>query len=67
MATERAEVQAIVERAMRRRELSRRPDAGVVHRLLGGALFFSIFVIGEPLDDDELAGVVDLLVAGLGG
>lgn len=66
MATERAEVQAIVERAMRRRELSRRPDAGVVHRLLGGALFFSIFVIGEPLDD-ELAGVVDLLVAGLGG
>lgn len=67
VATERGEVEAIVERAAQRGELSRRPDVGQVHRLLGGALFFSIFVIGEPIDDDELAGIVDLLVGGLGG
>ena len=56
VATERAEVEAIVERAVRRGDPPRRADTGLVHRVLGGALFFSIFVIGESIDDNGLAG-----------
>ncbi|GAA1713888.1 TetR/AcrR family transcriptional regulator [Isoptericola hypogeus] len=62
---ERAEVDAVLDRATGRGELPTRPDVATVHRVLGGALFFSVFVIGEEPDEAALADVVDLLVAGL--
>jgi hypothetical protein len=36
-----------------------------VHRLLGGALFFTIFVVDEAVDDAALTEVVDVITAGL--
>ncbi len=65
VAQERHEIEAILARAVRRGELPRMPDVATVHRMLGGALFFTIFVIDEPVDDAELAHVVDVLTAGL--
>lgn len=65
VATERHEIEAILDRAVRRGELPQMPNVATVHRLLGGALFFTIMVIDEPIDDAELAKVVDVLTAGL--
>lgn len=65
VATERAEIEAILTRATKRGELTRMPSVATVHRMLGGALFFTIFVIDETIDDAELAAVIDALSAGL--
>ncbi|MFY1621446.1 TetR/AcrR family transcriptional regulator, partial [Micromonospora sp. WMMD736] len=66
VATERAEIDAILDRAVRRGELCAPPNTATVHRMLGGAMFFTIMVIAEPIDDAELGRVVDVLAAGLG-
>ncbi|WP_102143625.1 TetR/AcrR family transcriptional regulator [Mycobacterium hubeiense] len=65
VATEREEIDAILTRAVDRGELSTMPPVATVHRMLGGALFFTIMVIDEDLDDAELGRVVDVLAAGL--
>jgi AcrR family transcriptional regulator len=65
VASELAEIEAILTRAMRRKELLRMPNVDTVHRLLGGALFFSTFVVDETINDAALAGLVDVLTAGL--
>ena len=65
VATERREIEAILSRAVLRRELPVVPTVATVHRMLGGALFFTIMVIDERVDDAELARVVDALVAGI--
>jgi AcrR family transcriptional regulator len=65
VATERHEIDAILSRALRRGELAAMPDVATVHRMLGGALFFTIMVVDEPIEDAELAKVVDALVAGI--
>jgi AcrR family transcriptional regulator len=65
VAGERDQIDAILTRAVQRGELPLMPSVATVHRLLGGALFFTIFVIDEPIDDAELANVIDVLVAGL--
>jgi AcrR family transcriptional regulator len=65
VAGERHQIEAILTRAVRRGELPRMPNVATVHRLLGGALFFTIFVIDEAIDDAELANVVDVLTTGL--
>jgi AcrR family transcriptional regulator len=65
VAGERHQIDAILTRAVRRGELARMPDVDTVHRMLGGALFFTIFVIGEPIDDAALATVADVIAAGV--
>jgi AcrR family transcriptional regulator len=65
VASELAEIEAILARAVRRKELPRLPNVDTVHRLLGGALFFSIFVVDETITDAALAELVDVLTAGL--
>ncbi|GAA4421853.1 TetR/AcrR family transcriptional regulator [Georgenia halophila] len=65
VAHERGEVETILDRAVARGELLRPPDVRTTHRLLGGALFFTIFVTDEPLDDVDLARVIDVVVAGI--
>jgi AcrR family transcriptional regulator len=65
VASELAEIEAILARAVRRKELPRMPNIDTVHRLLGGALFFSIFVVDETINDAALAELVDVLMAGL--
>jgi AcrR family transcriptional regulator len=65
VASELAEIEAILTRAARRKELLRMPNVDTVHRLLGGALFFSTFVVDETINDAALAGLVDVLTAGL--
>jgi Tetracyclin repressor-like, C-terminal domain len=65
VAGERRQIEAILARAVRRGELPRLPNVFTVHRLLGGALFFTTFVIDETIDDAELANVVEVLTAGL--
>ena len=65
VAGERQEIEAILDRAVRRGEPSGMPDVAAVHRLLGGALFFSIMVVNEAIDDADLELVVEILSAGL--
>jgi AcrR family transcriptional regulator len=65
VASELAEIEAILARAVRRGELRRLPKTDTVHRLLGGALFFSIFVVDETIDDTALTELVALITAGL--
>lgn len=65
VAGERGQIETILDRAVRRGELSRRPNVGTVHRMLGGALFFTVFVIDEPIDDSELTHVIDVLATGI--
>jgi AcrR family transcriptional regulator len=65
VASERHETEAILDRAVRRKELPRMPNVETVHRLLGGALFFTIFVVDEAIDDAALTEVVDVITAGL--
>jgi AcrR family transcriptional regulator len=65
VASELAEIEAILARAVRRTELPRLPNIDTVHRLLGGALFFSIFVVDETISDAALEELVDVLTAGL--
>ncbi|WP_260992351.1 TetR/AcrR family transcriptional regulator [Mycobacterium deserti] len=65
VASERHEIEAILTRAVRRGELQRMPNVATVHRMLGGALLFTIMVIDEPMADAELANVVDVLAGGL--
>jgi AcrR family transcriptional regulator len=65
VASERHEIEAILDRAVRRKELSRMPNVETVHRLLGGPLFFTIFVVDETIDDAALMEVVDVITAGL--
>ena len=65
VATERAEIDVLVERAVARGDLARVPSTTALHRAFGGALFFSVFVIDDVPDDAELAAVVDLLLRGL--
>jgi AcrR family transcriptional regulator len=65
VASERDEIEAILGRAVRRGELPRMPNVATVHHLLGGALFFTIFVVDEAIDDAALTDVVDVMAAGL--
>ena len=65
VASERHEIEAILDRAVRRKELPRMPNVETVHRMLGGALFFTIFVVDEAIDDAALTEVVDVIAAGL--
>lgn len=65
VAAELDEIATILEHAVDRGELSRRAEVSATHRLLGGALFFAIFVVDEPPDDADLAQIVDVLAAGL--
>jgi AcrR family transcriptional regulator len=65
VASERHEIEAILDRAVRRKELPRMPNVETVHRLLGGALFFTIFVVDEAIDDTALTEVIDVIAAGL--
>ncbi len=67
VAGERKQIEAILARVVRRGELPRLSNVATVHRLLGGALFFTIFVIDETIDDAELANVVDVLTTALCG
>lgn len=65
VAGERRQIEAILARAVRRGELPHMPSVDTVHRILGGALFFTIFVLDEAIDDAELERVVDVLTPGL--
>ena len=66
VATEREEIEVVLARAVRRGELAAMPPVATVHRMLGGALFFTVMVIDEAIGDDELTRVIDVLVRGLG-
>lgn len=57
------EVRAVLERAVDRGELHDLPDVIAVHRLLGGALFYAIDVVGDIPGDAQLASIVDLITA----
>ncbi|MFV0258832.1 MAG: TetR/AcrR family transcriptional regulator [Acidimicrobiales bacterium] len=65
VAGEMDQTTTILRRAVDRGELARPPDAAATHRLLAGALFFSVFVVDETPDDDQLGRIVDLITAGL--
>jgi AcrR family transcriptional regulator len=67
VAGERAEIDALLARAASRGELADPPPATTLHRAFGGALFFSVFVIGDVPDDAGLEAVVDLLLSGVAG
>lgn len=62
---ERAVIAAILERAVSRRELDRKPSPETVHRLIGGGLIATALAFGEHLDDDALAEMVAVVAAGL--
>jgi AcrR family transcriptional regulator len=49
---ERARVSAVLERAVRRGELARRPDAALVHACLLGPVFAWLFLLRGPLAED---------------
>ena len=53
----------IVERAMDRGEIDPRVDAGLLIEALLGPLYFRLLVTGEPLDDEFIEGIVDLVYA----
>lgn len=65
VATERDEIHIVLKRAMRRGELSHLTGVDTVHRIIGGALFFTTMVIDEVLTDTELEQIVDIVIAGL--
>ncbi|MFV0373888.1 TetR-like C-terminal domain-containing protein [Microbacterium sp.] len=58
------EVRAVLERAVERGELHDLPDVTAIHRLLGGALFYAIYVVGDIPGDAQLASIADLITAG---
>ena len=62
---EQAEIASILERAVPRGEVPADIDAITTNRMLGGSLFFSIFVVGETPTDGDLELLVDVLAAGL--
>jgi AcrR family transcriptional regulator len=62
---ERAVIATILDRASDRRELDSAPSPETVHRLLGGGLIGTALAFGEDPDDDALAEMVTVVVAGL--
>ncbi|MBP2327557.1 AcrR family transcriptional regulator [Kibdelosporangium banguiense] len=65
VAQERRDLEAIMERAWRRGELSRPVDPTLAHLLLGGPLFVALFVFPHPLDEDRLDDIASVIAAGL--
>jgi AcrR family transcriptional regulator len=62
VAQRRAPTRRIIERAMARGEVSARVDAGVIADMLGGPVFYRLFISGDPVDDDYLESVVDTVL-----
>ena len=65
VSAELREITTILDRARHRGESSVEADVTATHRLLGGAIFFSIFVVEEPVSDDALKHIVGMIAAGL--
>ncbi|MFD1717094.1 TetR/AcrR family transcriptional regulator [Georgenia deserti] len=65
VTSERSEIETVLDRAVGRGELMRRPDIATVHRILGGALFFGVFVVDEDVGERELHQLVAVLSAGV--
>lgn len=53
----------ILQRALDRREIGPKTQSRPVIEAVLGPLYFRLLVTGEPLDDDFVAGVVDLVYA----
>jgi len=52
---------AILQRAHDRGEIASRTASLPVIEALLGPLYFRLLVIGEPIDDEYIAGIVDLV------
>lgn len=65
-AKRRAAILALGEAAVARGELSRSADFGLILDMLGGALHAQLFIKNEPVDDVLIAGMVDILMRGVG-
>lgn len=65
VSAEIREIATILDRASDRGEIRESVDVTATHRLLGGAIFFSVFVVDEPVSDDTLNHIVEMIVAGV--
>jgi AcrR family transcriptional regulator len=61
----RAEVERVVQRGITRGELRPDIDVGLVHELLFGAVYYRLFLSGEPLDRKLAERLVDALMPAL--
>jgi hypothetical protein len=60
-----AEVDRLLKRGVERGELRADIDVGVTHELLFGAIYYRLFLSGEPLDRKLAERVVDGVLPGL--
>lgn len=65
VSAELREITTILDRARDRGEIRNGADVTATHRLLGGAIFFSVFVVDETVSDDALMHIVEMIAAGL--
>jgi hypothetical protein len=60
----RAALSAVLERGIRRGDLSRSLDLDLALDVLAGALFYRLLVTGGPIDQRLAEGVVELILRG---
>ena len=65
VALRKTEVRKIIERGVERGELRADTDAGLVHDLLFGPVYYRLFLSGEPLDRKLAARVVEAILPGI--
>lgn len=59
------EVRAIFERAMDRGELAPTTDTEAAFAMVSGSLYFRTIVVGEPIDREWIARIIDVLKVGI--
>jgi AcrR family transcriptional regulator len=65
LAKERADFTTVLDRAVRRGELTTRPDPELVHLMLAGPHFAALFAFHIPVDDALLRQFATVIAAGL--
>ena len=65
LAAEQAYITEVLDRAVRRGEITHRPDLAVVHALLLGPVFAWLFMLGHPARPDLAATLAGLVAAAL--
>lgn len=65
VAKEQADFAALVERALDRGELARRPDPAVLHVLLTGPIFAALFAFHTPVEERLLNELISIVADGL--
>jgi AcrR family transcriptional regulator len=64
LSARRAALSAVLERGIRRGDLSRGLDVELALDVLGGAIFYRLLITGGPIDQRLAEGVVELILRG---